>query len=30
MATSGDALITKYNAEMLGYFKDPYVAPFIK
>lgn len=30
MLTSADALLTKYNAEMQGYFKDPFVAPFIQ
>ena len=28
MQTSNDALLTKVMAESLGYFKDPYCAPF--
>ena len=29
MQTSQDALMTKVYAESLGYFKDPYCAPFL-
>ena len=30
MQTSNDALLTKVYAEQLGYFKDPYCAPFLQ
>lgn len=30
MQTSNDALLTKVYAEQLGYFKDPYGAPFLQ
>jgi len=30
MMTSNDALLTKVYAEQLGYFKDPYCAPFLQ
>ena len=29
MVTSNDALFTKVYAEQLGYFQDPYCAPFL-
>ena len=30
MLTSNDALLTKVYAEQLGYFKDPFCAPFLQ